>query len=100
MTSIRVSWRKPDDEGASSITDYLVYYMPSGRGKESVTSELSFVIEDLLPDTEYVIWVVARNDEGSSDNYSRYIVFTLAPSKSLLIDDIQFLYLGFYIEIT
>ena len=97
MNSIRVSWRKPDDEGASKIIEYVVYYKTSSKDDNQFkTSELSVLIEGLRADTEYFIWVVARNGQGHSPGpQSGLKVFTLAPSKSLLVNNIQFLYLQF-----
>ena len=96
MNSIRVSWRKPDDQGASKIIDYVVYYKTREDEKQFQTSELSVLIKGLRADTEYFIWVVARNGQGHSiEPWSGLNVFTLAPSKSLLVNNIQFLYLQF-----
>ena len=96
MNSIRVSWRKPDDEGASKIIEYVVYYKTTGEEKQFKTSELSVLIEGLRADTKYFIWVVARNGQGHTPGPLPGLnVFTLAPSKSLLVNNIQFLYLQF-----
>jgi hypothetical protein len=91
-TSIRVSWHKPSDEGASSISGYMVYYYYGPAGPTEiktflvdVTSELSVVINDLIPNREYVTWVVAINEQGQGDNMKNdpFHVFTFSPSKSM-----------------
>ncbi len=53
-------------------------------------SKISMTITGLMPNTEYVMWVVAVNKpQGLSEKKNVYTVTTLAPSESrLLVNDI------------
>ncbi len=52
-------------------------------------SKISMKITGLMPNTKYVIWVVAGNTQGLSEKKDVYTVTTLAPSESrLLVNEI------------
>ena len=89
-TSIHISWHKPSSEGASSIRGYKICYTrDAGDDKETcVTTNSTFkVISDLMPNTQYIISVVAMNDQGDSEKKNNIIVFTLGPSESYCRSD-------------
>ena len=86
-TSIKVSWSEPDDEGAGRINEYLVYYEKGASGDikkiEVPSKKRSEEIKGLMENQEYVIWVVAKNEHGNSEEKQNSVkIFTLAPSKS------------------
>ena len=88
-TSVQVFWHKPD-RGASAITQYTVDCRNCKGEKSFETSNLFFEIKDLDSNTEYYILVVAKNSQGCGDKGDYVKVTTLAPSKSLLVNNIAF----------
>ena len=97
-SSTRISWNKPSDEGASSITRYIVHWKAGElqtHNKHPVLvmkldpPKISMTITGLMPNTEYAMWVVAMNKQGLSEKKNVYTVTTLARSESrLLVNDI------------
>ena len=88
--SVQVFWRKPHDRGASAITQYTVQCRNCKGKKSFETSDLFFEIKGLDSNTEYNIVVVAKNTQGCGDKGDYFRVTTLAPSKSLLVNNIVF----------
>ena len=69
-TRLSASWSAPDNTGPP-IIDYDHRYGTDGSRWTTVTNPASTAteveIDELDPDTEYQVQVLARNDEGSSD---------------------------------
>uniref|UniRef100_A0A3B4TB17 Titin n=1 Tax=Seriola dumerili TaxID=41447 RepID=A0A3B4TB17_SERDU len=68
--TVTLSWEKPDHDGGSKITNYIVEMQPKGDDKWTVCSEvkaLEATIEGLVTGEEYSFRVFAVNDKGKSD---------------------------------
>lgn len=68
--TVTLSWEKPDYDGGSKITNYLVEMQPKGDDKWTVCSEikaLEATIDGLVKGEEYSFRVIAVNDKGRSD---------------------------------
>uniref|UniRef100_A0A8D3AWS5 Titin n=1 Tax=Scophthalmus maximus TaxID=52904 RepID=A0A8D3AWS5_SCOMX len=68
--TVTLSWEKPDHDGGSKITNYIVEMQPKGDDKWTVCSEvkiLEVTIEGLTTGEEYSFRVTAVNDKGKSD---------------------------------
>uniref|UniRef100_A0A3P8SSQ6 Fibronectin type-III domain-containing protein n=1 Tax=Amphiprion percula TaxID=161767 RepID=A0A3P8SSQ6_AMPPE len=68
--TVTLSWEKPDHDGGSKITNYIVEMQPKGDEKWTVCSEvkaLEATIEGLTTGEEYSFRVIAVNDKGRSD---------------------------------
>lgn len=68
--TVTLSWEKPDHDGGSKITNYIVEMQPKGDEKWAVCSEvkaLEATIEGLATGEEYSFRVTAMNDKGKSD---------------------------------
>lgn len=68
--TVTLSWEKPDYDGGSKITNYIVEMQPKGEDKWTVCSEvkaLEATIEGLATGEEYAFRVIAVNDKGKSD---------------------------------
>uniref|UniRef100_A0A667WX56 Titin n=1 Tax=Myripristis murdjan TaxID=586833 RepID=A0A667WX56_9TELE len=68
--SVSLSWEKPDHDGGSKITNYVVEMQPKGDDKWTICSEikaLEATIDGLTTGEEYSFRVIAVNDKGRSD---------------------------------
>ena len=68
--TVNLSWEKPDNDGGSKITMYIVEMQPKGDDKWTVCSEvkaLEATIDGLTTGEEYSFRVIAVNDKGKSD---------------------------------
>ena len=68
--TVTLSWEKPDYDGGSKITNYIVEMQPKGEDKWTVCSEvkaLEATIDGLATGEEYAFRVIAVNDKGKSD---------------------------------
>uniref|UniRef100_A0A3B3UXH4 Titin n=1 Tax=Poecilia latipinna TaxID=48699 RepID=A0A3B3UXH4_9TELE len=68
--TVTLSWEKPDHDGGSKITSYIVEMQPKGDEKWTVCSDakaLEATIEGLTTGEEYSFRVTAVNDKGRSD---------------------------------
>uniref|UniRef100_A0A3Q3BI45 Titin n=1 Tax=Kryptolebias marmoratus TaxID=37003 RepID=A0A3Q3BI45_KRYMA len=68
--TVTLSWEKPDHDGGSKITSYIVEMQPKGDDKWTVCSEakaLEATIDGLIAGEEYSFRVIAVNDKGRSD---------------------------------
>uniref|UniRef100_A0A3B3Z9Z3 Titin n=1 Tax=Periophthalmus magnuspinnatus TaxID=409849 RepID=A0A3B3Z9Z3_9GOBI len=68
--TVTLSWEKPDHDGGSKITNYIVEMQPKGDDKWTVCSEskaLEATIDGLTTGEEYSFRVTAVNDKGYSD---------------------------------
>uniref|UniRef100_A0A3B5ME11 Titin n=1 Tax=Xiphophorus couchianus TaxID=32473 RepID=A0A3B5ME11_9TELE len=68
--TVTLSWEKPDHDGGSKITSYIVEMQPKGDEKWTVCSDakaLEATIEGLITGEEYSFRVTAVNDKGRSD---------------------------------
>uniref|UniRef100_A0A3Q2CRG7 Titin n=1 Tax=Cyprinodon variegatus TaxID=28743 RepID=A0A3Q2CRG7_CYPVA len=68
--TVTLSWEKPDNDGGSKITSYIVEMQPKGDEKWTVCSEakaLEATIDGLSTGEEYSFRVIAVNDKGRSD---------------------------------
>ncbi|XP_065220483.1 twitchin isoform X27 [Planococcus citri] len=69
---IKVSWKKPKDNGGSEITGYVVEKMDLDSGQWIPAGEVSpdqtdFTVKGLIPKKKYKIRVKAKNKEGESE---------------------------------
>uniref|UniRef100_A0A3B3DH21 Titin n=1 Tax=Oryzias melastigma TaxID=30732 RepID=A0A3B3DH21_ORYME len=68
--SVTLSWEKPDHDGGSKITSYIVEMQPKGEDKWTLCSQakaLEATIVGLTTGEEYSFRVTAVNDKGKSD---------------------------------
>ncbi|XP_051916314.1 titin-like [Hippocampus zosterae] len=68
--SVQLSWEKPDHDGGSKITCYIVEMQANGHGKWGTCSEsktLETVINGLTKGMEYFFRVSAVNEKGRSE---------------------------------
>uniref|UniRef100_A0A3P9HH34 Titin n=1 Tax=Oryzias latipes TaxID=8090 RepID=A0A3P9HH34_ORYLA len=68
--SVTLSWEKPDHDGGSKITSYIVEMQPKGEDKWTLCSQakaLEATIIGLTTGEEYSFRVTAVNDKGKSD---------------------------------
>lgn len=68
--TVSISWEKPDNDGGSKITNFIVEMQPKGDDKWTVCSEvkaLEATIGGLVTGEEYSFRVTAVNDKGKSD---------------------------------
>ena len=90
-SSLTVEWDAPENSGRPAITDYDVgYRKASGSGWTDHPHEgtgVSAVIGDLTPGTDYLVRVMARNDEGDGEWSETAQGTTVANSAPLVPDD-------------
>lgn len=92
--TVTLSWEKPDYDGGSKITNYIVEMQPKGDEKWTVCSEvkaLEATVDGLSTGEEYAFRVTAVNDKGKSDPKplaTPVVVkdITMAPVLNLLFD--------------
>uniref|UniRef100_A0A3Q3GG52 Titin n=1 Tax=Labrus bergylta TaxID=56723 RepID=A0A3Q3GG52_9LABR len=68
--TVTLSWEKPDYDGGSKITNYIVEMQPKGDDKWTTCSEvkaLEATVDGLATGEEYSFRVFAVNDKGRSD---------------------------------
>ncbi len=65
LTSARVTWVAPTDDGGSTVTRYTATASPGGRTCSWTTGELACTITDLPNTTAYTITVAAENLAGA-----------------------------------
>ena len=64
---ITVKWTPPEDDGGSALTGYVVLIGGPGvvgGAVDVAATRTSYGFQNLLPDTEYTVWVAARNAAG------------------------------------
>ncbi|XP_041940395.1 titin [Alosa sapidissima] len=69
-TSITFSWEKPDHDGGSRITGYIVEMQGTGKEKwtqYTVVKVTEVVVTGLIQGEEYSFRILATNDKGISD---------------------------------
>ncbi|XP_038155812.1 titin-like [Cyprinodon tularosa] len=69
-SSVRLSWEKPDHDGGSKITCYIVEMQTKGDDtwiKYSESKALEVTVNGLTPEKEYFFRVSAVNDKGLSE---------------------------------
>uniref|UniRef100_A0A803VFH4 Titin n=1 Tax=Ficedula albicollis TaxID=59894 RepID=A0A803VFH4_FICAL len=69
-SSVVLAWLKPDHDGGSRITGYLLEMKQKGSDTwtgAGQTKQLTFTVEGLVENTEYEFRVKARNDAGYSE---------------------------------
>jgi hypothetical protein len=69
---ITISWKKPEDDGGTGITGYVIEKMDMDTGRWVPAGEVSpgteqFKIDGLTPKKKYKFRVKAVNKEGESD---------------------------------
>ena len=71
LTSLTIEWAAPENAGRPAITDYDVGYRRASdvgwTPHPHQGTGLSAVIESLDPGTDYLVRVMARNDEGDGE---------------------------------
>ncbi|XP_078610680.1 tenascin-X-like isoform X3 [Branchiostoma floridae x Branchiostoma japonicum] len=78
-TMIRVQWVPPG--GGGTVSGYRIYYQAPGQPSSSLeadASERTRIIGQLLPNTEYTVWLLAFNEAGDGSETQRFIVRTTA----------------------
>uniref|UniRef100_A0A8C5DV38 Titin n=1 Tax=Gouania willdenowi TaxID=441366 RepID=A0A8C5DV38_GOUWI len=68
--TVTLSWEKPDHDGGSKITKYVVEMQSKGDDKWTMCSEvkaLEATVKGLITGEEYSFRVIAVNDKGRSD---------------------------------
>uniref|UniRef100_A0A8V5GJM8 Uncharacterized protein n=1 Tax=Melopsittacus undulatus TaxID=13146 RepID=A0A8V5GJM8_MELUD len=68
-SSVVLAWLKPDHDGGSRVTGYLLEMKQKGSDSwiaAGQTKQLTFTVEGLVENTEYEFRVKARNDAGYS----------------------------------
>uniref|UniRef100_A0A3Q3XA26 Titin n=1 Tax=Mola mola TaxID=94237 RepID=A0A3Q3XA26_MOLML len=68
--TVTLTWEKPDYDGGSKITNYIVEMQPKGDEKWTVCSEvkaLEATIDGFTTGEEYSFRVIAVNEKGKSD---------------------------------
>ncbi|CAH1274584.1 FN1 [Branchiostoma lanceolatum] len=79
-TMIRVQWVPP--RGGGAVSGYRIYYQVLGQPSlslEADASERTRIIGQLLPNTEYTVWVLAFNPAGEDGSETqRFTVRTTA----------------------
>ncbi|POI20489.1 hypothetical protein CIB84_015762, partial [Bambusicola thoracicus] len=69
-SSVVLAWLKPDHDGGSRVTGYLLEMKQKGSDKwipAGQTKQLTFTVEGLVENTEYEFRVKAKNDAGYSE---------------------------------
>jgi len=69
-SSVVLAWLKPDHDGGSRVTGYLLEMKQKGSDKwipAGHTKQLTFTVEGLVENTEYEFRVKAKNDAGYSE---------------------------------
>uniref|UniRef100_A0A8D2QKP8 Titin n=1 Tax=Zonotrichia albicollis TaxID=44394 RepID=A0A8D2QKP8_ZONAL len=69
-SSVVLAWLKPDHDGGSRITGYLLEMRQKGSDSwtgAGQTKQLTFTVEGLVENTEYEFRVKAKNDAGYSE---------------------------------
>ena len=69
-TTLEISWLKPDAGGnAQSIGEYIVLwtYSNANEKEHKIATNVSTVIDNLLPNTVYEVAVAARGTMGKPD---------------------------------
>ncbi|XP_031623079.1 twitchin-like isoform X2 [Contarinia nasturtii] len=69
---IKVKWQKPEDNGGTELTGYVLEKMDMDNGKwvpagECGPNDETFTFKDLTPKKKYKLRVRAKNKEGLSD---------------------------------
>ncbi|XP_019630244.1 PREDICTED: uncharacterized protein LOC109474384 [Branchiostoma belcheri] len=78
-TMIRVQWVPPGRGG--TVLGYRIYYQTLGQQSLSIeadANERNRIIGQLLPNTEYTVWVLAFNEAGDGSETQRFTVRTTA----------------------
>jgi hypothetical protein len=68
--SAELSWRAPEDDGGSYITNYLIEKLDPDTGKwmKTATSRSPrCTVENLLPNKPYQFRIIAQNNHGSGE---------------------------------
>ncbi|XP_066292685.1 uncharacterized protein [Branchiostoma lanceolatum] len=76
-TTIVVQWASPDT--GAEVQGYTIYYQPENDPTMRVQvspSDIPYTIRDLLPDTQYTIWIVAFSTEGMGERSPALTVST------------------------
>ncbi|CAH1274576.1 FN1 [Branchiostoma lanceolatum] len=76
-TTIVVQWASPDT--GAEVQGYTIYYQPENEPTMRVQvspSDIPYTIRDLLPDTQYTIWIVAFSTEGMGERSPALTVST------------------------
>ena len=67
-TSILVKWDKSANDGGSPITGYIVEYCiisdPASPSVKQLQNVFSAALDNLIPSTEYDVWVRGKNAVG------------------------------------
>uniref|UniRef100_A0A8C3KL55 Titin n=1 Tax=Calidris pygmaea TaxID=425635 RepID=A0A8C3KL55_9CHAR len=69
-SSVVLAWLKPDHDGGSRVTGYLLEMKQKGSDswiEAGQTKQLTFTVEGLVENTEYEFRVKAKNDAGYSE---------------------------------
>ena len=91
LSSLTVEWDAPENAGRPAITDYDVGYRkvtdPGWTPHPHAGTGVSAVIGDLDPGTDYLVRVMARNEEGDGEWSDTAQGTTVANTAPLVPDD-------------
>ncbi|XP_078605593.1 usherin-like isoform X2 [Branchiostoma floridae x Branchiostoma japonicum] len=78
-TSIRVEWQAPTEMGGT-LLGYKIYYQLVGEDSPSTAdvepTEISYLLTELQPYSEYLIWLVGYTEAGEGDSTEQVTVQT------------------------
>ncbi|XP_035684441.1 tenascin-X-like [Branchiostoma floridae] len=78
-TSIRVEWQAPSEMGGT-LLGYKIYYQLVGEDSPSTAdvepTEISYLLTELQPYSEYLIWLVGYTEAGEGDSTEQVTVQT------------------------